>query len=69
MQKLNLAVLSLALASASTAALATPPSFDVSDGVAGIAAIAAGVALIGAAKLVPAAVAVGWKWMKATIFG
>ncbi|WP_186810788.1 major capsid protein [Xanthomonas arboricola] len=43
--------------------------FDVSGAVAGLAAITAGVALIGAAKLLPAAAAVGWKWMKATIFG
>lgn len=44
-------------------------TFDVSDAVAAIAAITVGVAAVGAAKLLPAAAAVGWKWMKATIFG
>lgn len=44
-------------------------SFDVSEAVTALAAITAGIGLIGAAKLLPAATAVGWKWMKATIFG
>lgn len=44
-------------------------TFDVSDAVLAIGAITAGVALVGGAKLLPAAAAVGWKWMKATIFG
>jgi hypothetical protein len=44
-------------------------TFDVAEAVTAIAAITAGVALIGGAKLLPAAAAVGWKWMKATIFG
>lgn len=44
-------------------------SFDVADAVAALAAITAGIALIGAAKLLPAAAAVGWKWMKGAIFG
>lgn len=43
--------------------------FDVSDAVTAIGGITAGIALIGAAKLAPAAVAVGWKWLKATVFG
>lgn len=43
--------------------------FDVSEAVTAIAGITAGIALIGAAKLGPAAVAVGWKWLKATVFG
>lgn len=42
---------------------------DVSDAVLAIAAITAGVAAIGGAKLLPAATAVGFKWLKATIFG
>lgn len=42
---------------------------DVGDAVAAIALITAGVAAIGAAKLLPAATAVGWKWMKGAIFG
>jgi hypothetical protein len=41
---------------------------DVSEAVAAIGLITAAVALIGAAKLLPAATAVGWKWVKATIF-
>lgn len=44
-------------------------TFDVADAVTALAAITVGVGLIGAAKLLPAAAAVGWKWMKATIFG
>ncbi|MBO9876521.1 major capsid protein [Xanthomonas campestris pv. raphani] len=43
--------------------------FDVGSAVTALAAITAGISLIGAAKLLPAAAAVGWKWMKATIFG
>lgn len=42
---------------------------DVSDAVTAIGAITAAVGLIGAAKLAPAAAAVGWKWVKATVFG
>jgi len=43
--------------------------FDVSAAVAALAAMTAGLAAIGAAKLLPAVAAVGWKWMKAMIFG
>jgi len=43
--------------------------FDVAAAVAAIAGITAGVAAVGASKLLPAAAAVGWKWMKAAIFG
>ncbi|WP_314103926.1 major capsid protein [uncultured Stenotrophomonas sp.] len=43
--------------------------FDVTAAVGIIGGISAGVALIGASKLAPAAVAVGWKWLKAAIFG
>lgn len=43
--------------------------FDVSDAVTGIGLIGGGIGLIGAAKLAPAAIAVGWKWFKATVFG
>jgi hypothetical protein len=42
---------------------------DVTAAVTAIAAITVGVSAIGAAKLLPAATAVGWKWLKATIFG
>lgn len=42
---------------------------DVSDALTNIALITAGVAAIGAAKLAPAAVSVGWKWLKGAIFG
>lgn len=42
---------------------------DVSDAVDAIALITAGVAAIGAAKLLPAATSVGWKWLKGAIFG
>lgn len=53
---------------ASGAALAAP-TFDTTSAVTAIAAISVGIAAIGAAKLGPAAVAVGWKWLKATVFG
>ena len=43
--------------------------FDVGPAVNALVGITAGISLIGAAKLTPAAVAVGWKWLKATIFG
>lgn len=43
--------------------------FDVAAAVAALAGITAGIGLIGAAKMLPAAAAVGWKWLKATIFG
>lgn len=42
---------------------------DVSAAVTSLGLITAGVAAIGAAKLAPAAVAVGWKWLKGAIFG
>lgn len=42
---------------------------DVSEAVSNLGLISAGLALIGAAKLGPAAIAVGWKWMKGAIFG
>lgn len=42
---------------------------DVSEAVAAIALITVGVGAIGAAKLLPAATAVGWKWLKGAIFG
>lgn len=44
-------------------------TFDVADAVTAIAAITAGIALIGGAKLLPAAASVGWKWMKGALFG
>lgn len=43
--------------------------FDVSGAVGAIAGLTVGITAIGAAKMMPAAVAVGWKWLKATIFG
>lgn len=42
---------------------------DVADAVAVIAGITVGTNLIGAAKLLPAATSVGWKWLKGAIFG
>lgn len=42
---------------------------DYSDALTVIVGITAGVAAIGAAKLIPAATAVGFKWLKGTIFG
>lgn len=42
---------------------------DYAEAVLAIGAITAGVAAIGAAKLLPAATAVGFKWLKGTIFG
>lgn len=42
---------------------------DVADAVTAIAAITVGISAIGAAKLLPAATAVGWKWLKGAIFG
>lgn len=42
---------------------------DVSEAVTNLGLIAVGLAAIGAAKLAPAAIAVGWKWMKGAIFG
>lgn len=42
---------------------------DVSEAVTAIAAIGTAVGLIGAAKLLPAALSVGWKWAKGAIFG
>lgn len=44
-------------------------TFDVADAVTAIGGITAAVTLIGGAKLIPAAAAVGMKWLKATIFG
>lgn len=41
---------------------------DVGDAVTAIGLISAAVALIGAAKLGPAAVSVGWKWLKGAVF-
>jgi len=42
---------------------------DVSAAVTAIGLITAAVTLIGAAKLLPAATAVGFKWAKGAIFG
>lgn len=42
---------------------------DVSTAVTGLAAMGAALALIGAAKLGPAAISVGFKWAKGAIFG
>lgn len=44
-------------------------TFDTSDAVAGLVAIGAAMAAVGIAKITPAAIAVGWKWVKAAIFG
>lgn len=42
---------------------------DVADVVTLLAGIGTAVGLIGAAKLTPAAISVGWKWAKGAIFG
>lgn len=42
---------------------------DTEAAVTAIGLITAGVAAIGAAKLLPAATSVGWKWLKGAIFG
>lgn len=42
---------------------------DVTEAVTTITAIGVAVGSIGAAKLVPAAISVGWKWAKGAIFG
>lgn len=42
---------------------------DTSEVVTQLGLIGAGVAAIGAAKLLPAAISVGWKWLKGAIFG
>lgn len=42
---------------------------DVSSAVTAIVAIGVAVGLIGAAKTAPAAIAVGWKWVVAALFG
>lgn len=42
---------------------------DVTAAVTAIGAITAAVTLIGAAKLLPAATSVGFKWAKGAIFG
>ncbi|WP_375732239.1 major capsid protein [Xylella fastidiosa subsp. multiplex] len=44
-------------------------SFDSSAAVTALGGIATAVAAIGAAKLAPAAISVGWKWLKGAIFG
>ncbi|KXB19707.1 major capsid protein [Xylella fastidiosa] len=44
-------------------------TFDASAAVTALGGIAGAVALIGAAKLAPAAISVGWKWLKGAIFG
>lgn len=43
--------------------------FDVSEAVAVISGLTAAITLIGGAKLLPAATAVGMKWLKGAIFG
>lgn len=60
-----------ALASVVTPAFASGggATFDVGPAVAAIAGLGVGIAAIGGAKMLPAAIAVGWKWLKATIFG
>lgn len=42
---------------------------DVADAVTTLGLIGVAVGSIGAAKLVPAAISVGWKWAKGAIFG
>jgi len=59
--------LSLIAGTASAAGAGT--GLDVSDAVTSLGLITAAMAAIGAAKIAPAAVAVGWKWVKAAVFG
>lgn len=42
---------------------------DVTEAVTALGTIAVAVGAIGAAKLLPAAISVGWKWAKGAIFG
>lgn len=42
---------------------------DVAEAVAVLVGLTAGINLIGAAKLLPAATSVAWKWLKGAIFG
>lgn len=42
---------------------------DVAEAITTLAAIGIAVGSIGAAKLLPAAISVGWKWAKGAIFG
>lgn len=64
----KLAVALLGALAVAGPALATP-TFDTSAATGGLGAIGAALALVGAAKMAPAAIAVGWKWIKAMIFG
>jgi hypothetical protein len=60
----------LALAAvALPAAAQTGVSFDVTGAVAAIGAIGVAIALVGAAKTAPAAIATGWRWVVRMIFG
>ena len=69
MKMSNKLAVGVAAMTVSGMALATPGTFDTSGAVTTIAAISVGIAAIGAAKMAPAAIAVGWKWLKATVFG
>lgn len=42
---------------------------DATEAIAVLVALTATISLIGAAKLLPAATSVGWKWLKGAIFG
>lgn len=64
-----LAVTTAAVVFAGNASAAGGITFDTSDAVAGLAAIGAAMSAVGIAKIAPAAIAVGWKWVKAAIFG
>lgn len=68
MNKLQNLALVAAVALAPSLAFATAPSYDVSEATPYFTALIAAITVIGGVKLAPAAVAVGFKWLKATIF-
>lgn len=58
-----------ALAVAPGVAFAQESGIDVSAAVTAIAGMGAAIGAVGIAKFAPAAIAVAYKWVKATIFG
>lgn len=68
MNKLQIMGLTALTMAAPGLALATPGTYDVSDALPYFVGLLAAITVIGGAKLGPAALAVGFKWIKATIF-
>lgn len=59
-----------ALALVAGVASATPAvSFDADVATTALGTMGGVLGLVGAAKIAPAVIAVGWKWIKASIFG